>query len=673
MAEENKMIIESLKMKDFRQFKGETKVDFSCDPKKNVTVILGDNTFGKTTLLQAFNWCFYGEVNLPHKEKLLNYEVEKTMPDDTDREVFVEIGIVHKGTHYGIKRGRLFHKENGNAEPTKWIVDMWYRDDDGQTNPISKDQIPEKINSILPKDLSSYFFFDTERVQEVGESADLSSAVKGLLGLTILTNAKRHLGEKNKSSSVIGQLYGELAKCSKNPKVDQVLREIHTATDKRKTLKKEIEDLNQQIGLYEQRVRELDQILVQAKTTKELQKDRINVQNQIKGNTIILERTKNNIRKKIAQGFRTFYIIPLAERAMTLMKNAKVDDKGIKDLTAVTLKELLKRGRCVCGQKLEKGNDAYNHICDEIRYVPPESIGTMVKNYKDELTHSMQDGSTILHDIEEEFQTVCSLENSIEAAERHEKELSEKIAQQKDMSCQESERRNCYYQIKELRKQVNEANRSDASLEKSIKDDQNFIELNLGDTEKSNQLSQIIAYAEAISTWLQKTYERKEVEIREKLEEKVNFIFKEIYTGQRKVQLDAAYHVKLFDNVNGKDIETGESEGLLRVKNFAFIAGLVALAKEKIIADETDSNKENVNLASEPYPLVMDAPFSNADEFHTANISRVLPEVAEQVIMFVMRKDWNYAKSVMNNKVGAMYQLNKIDEVHTKLEAANHV
>ncbi len=41
------MLIKTLRMENFRQFRGTTKVDFSCDPNKNVTIILGDNTFGK--------------------------------------------------------------------------------------------------------------------------------------------------------------------------------------------------------------------------------------------------------------------------------------------------------------------------------------------------------------------------------------------------------------------------------------------------------------------------------------------------------------------------------------------------------------------------------------------------------------------------------------------------
>ena len=77
-------------------------------------------------------------------------------------------------------------------------------------------------------------------------------------------------------------------------------------------------------------------------------------------------------------------------------------------------------------------------------------------------------------------------------------------------------------------------------------------------------------------------------------------------------------------------------------------------------------NPKNDNI--EDYPLVMDAPFSNADETHIKNISAVLPEVANQVIMFVMEKDWQYAESVMSSRVGKYCKLKKFSESHTEIE-----
>ena len=143
-----------------------------------------------------------------------------------------------------------------------------------------------------------------------------------------------------------------------------------------------------------------------------------------------------------------------------------------------------------------------------------------------------------------------------------------------------------------------------------------------------------IRYAEEIFAWLTDTYKEKESYIREELEEQVNMIFERMYHGRRRVSIDSKYQVTLLTTIAEKEIASGESEGLNRVKNFAFISGLVALAKNKIVSN---AGEVEIDLSSEPYPLVMDAPFSNADETHTSNISKVLPEIAEQVVIFVMK------------------------------------
>ena len=110
------MLIKTLRMENFRQFRGTTKVDFSCDPNKNVTIILGDNTFGKTTLLQAFNWCFYGKVNFDQRpDFLLNYELSEEMRNGEQQIVEVEITVLHDGTEYIITRTQRYNCTNGNV------------------------------------------------------------------------------------------------------------------------------------------------------------------------------------------------------------------------------------------------------------------------------------------------------------------------------------------------------------------------------------------------------------------------------------------------------------------------------------------------------------------------------------------------------------------------------
>ena len=53
-----------LTINNFRQYKGLNEIEFSTDPEKNITVVYGPITTGKTTVLQAFNWVLYNKINL---------------------------------------------------------------------------------------------------------------------------------------------------------------------------------------------------------------------------------------------------------------------------------------------------------------------------------------------------------------------------------------------------------------------------------------------------------------------------------------------------------------------------------------------------------------------------------------------------------------------------------
>ncbi len=41
------MLIKQITLQNFRQFKGKQGLVFATDPNQNVTVLLGENTFGK--------------------------------------------------------------------------------------------------------------------------------------------------------------------------------------------------------------------------------------------------------------------------------------------------------------------------------------------------------------------------------------------------------------------------------------------------------------------------------------------------------------------------------------------------------------------------------------------------------------------------------------------------
>lgn len=658
------MLMKSLFMRDFRQFKGRTHVNFSCDPDKNVTIILGDNTFGKTTLLQAFNWCFYGRVHFDQNpDKLLNYEVESEMANDERKTVEVEITLIHSNIEYIISRSQVYVRNGNMVKGLNPVAKVSYKQPDGQTESVRENDVPKVINNILPEDLSTYFFFDTERVNSISTRKDVADAVKGLLGLTTLDNAIGHLGDRHKKKTVIGIFYGSMD-LDGDSRARDALNKIQTAEQKREAVQEQLEECDSQVTQYTMRKEQLDGILRENQATTTLQKKKEDLERRIRTEQKALNDSTNGLVREFGNGSTAFFAQPLLTRAEDFLKEVKIDDKGIRDLTRTTLMELLKRGRCVCGQELKEGTDAYQHIVDELSFVPPESIGNTVRHYREKLRNFSKNADQTYANIEDRYREIFREKTRIQEWEDEIQDISAQISGKESMKKYEQELVDIKNRLKDLNVKRDRLTREDGAQKKEIDTFKKIYDSLTAASGKNREMLEYIEYAEVIRDWMSERYKTEEASIRGDLQEEVNKIFERMYHGHRRVSIDTKYRVELLTSVADKEIAAGESEGSNRVKNFAFIAGLVALAKQKI---EKEKENEEFGLTSEPYPLVMDAPFSNADEVHTANISKVLPEIADQVIMFVMKKDWNYAEPVMCDKVGKSYQLNKISETHTLL------
>jgi DNA sulfur modification protein DndD len=653
-------------MQNFRQFKGITAVDFSCDPEQNVTIILGDNTFGKTTLLQAFNWCFYETVMFDNNpDFLLNLEVANGMNNGDTETVSVEICVIHNGVDYVISRSQTYSCANDKVTGMKKAqVKVSYKQEDGQMESVRATEVQKVIENILPYDLSTYFFFDTERVRSISTRKDVADAVKGLLGLSIMDTAIKHIGTKGNKKTVLGKLYGAMD-LDGDEKARGALDMIHSSDAKREAIKTQIDTCASQIGQYEVRKDQLDDILRDNQTTATLQKKKEDLERRLSTERSTLESTISLFFKDFSKGSLQMYAQPLLGQANDFLAAIKIDDKGVRDLTAPTILELLKRGRCICGAELCEGNDAYNHLMEELNYVPPESIGNTVRHFREKLSSFSRNADYTFESLTSRYQEIYRSKARIQEWEDELADISVQIKGKDNMKQYETELIDVKSRLRDLNAKKERLIRDDATLKSEIERYKKVYDSLIAVSGKNKETMLLIKYAEEILDWLSSTYKEKESFIREALETKVNNIFEQMYHGHRRVSIDQKYQVTLLTTIEDKEVAAGESEGSNRVKSFAFIAGLVALAKEKLIAN---AGEEGFNLSSEPYPLVMDAPFSNADETHTANISKVLPEIAEQVIMFVMQKDWRYAEPVMATRVGKQYELKKLSETHTVLQ-----
>lgn len=653
------MLLRSIRLKNFRQYKGEQTITFSCDEERNVTVILGDNTSGKTTLVQAFNWVLYGDINFPTKN-LLNVDVERQMQSGEEETVEVEVCLKHDNIEYIISRSQGYRCEKKQVRSLPVQAAKVYKKKDGQTEPIRRVRVDSTIKKILPQELSDYFFFDGERISNISNKRDLTESVKGLLGLTVLDNAMYHLGP-NRKGSAIGKLRESLD-VVKDQKVEGALRHIESSSERRDYIKEELDNVTEQIRDYQELKEETENILRKHRTTAELQKKRDSLNRYIKTEEDFLRSLEKQLINDFNSNAIGFFAQPLMDKALFCLQESDVSDRGIPHMDSSSIDYIIERGVCICGEKIKEGSSKYAYLIRERDFLPPQHIGTMIQSFKERMGMYRSMSENYYEHIRTNYENIRRCKIRVQDFEDEAADISSRIKDEEDVNKHEANLVDYKRNLQRFEAKRNELLREDGALQKEIEACQRLYDDSVLASDKNKQIRLYIRYAEAIYDWIRVHYEAGEREIREELERSVNNIFSQMYHGSRTVEIDDKYRVRLLTAYGDDVIMTDESRGLETVKNFAFIGGLVNLAREKI---KKGTGVMDMSLSSEPYPLVMDAPFSHADEKHVSNISKVLPEIAEQVIMALTEKDWRFAEHVMGDKVGKTYFLDKQSETLT--------
>ena len=223
------------------------------------------------------------------------------------------------------------------------------------TKPIDFIRIKETINGILPEGLSTYFFFDTERISTVSDRKDIGKAIKDFLGLSAIENAARHLGDRTKKTSVIGKIYSSMD-LDGDAHAKEALNKIQTAEEKRTAIAERLQDCKTEMDHYEERKAELEQILRDNQSTANLQKSKDELERKIKEEKRILTQLIEGYFKEFSISALPFFIRPLLNVADGFLKEVKIDDKGVRDITKTSIMELIKRGHCICGREICEGN-----------------------------------------------------------------------------------------------------------------------------------------------------------------------------------------------------------------------------------------------------------------------------------------------------------------------------
>jgi len=654
------MLVKSIKVHNFRQFKGEQRLDFATSDKSNVTVVMGANGSGKTSLAQAFTWCLYGRTDFKD-QSILCKAVEQEMPQNTEEQISVQLVLEHKGNQYMVYRRQRVKKEyGGRLKEEVSELSIGRKTPDGQTKSVPN---PEScIKEILPKELSRYFFFDGERIDKMraeigkGKSREFAEAVRSLLGLDAMKVAIDHLAK-------VIRKYDESCDPASDVKMRRYVLNIKALNVRLEEIKQQLEKLGDEDERVEARCKELRQRIIENKASEELARQKERLEKLRDDLTRQRDGAVSQLLTKFNNSAMDFFAVKLAQDAMKILKKADKLDKGIPDIHERTLDYLLKKGVCLCGCELPQGSPAYTKIEELREFIPPKSIGTMLDTFAKECTLRQKNAESFFGETEHYYSIVRNHARTFGDNEEDIKELVEKLKGCEDVGHLQVDHSRLEQELITLRARRETLIRELGGKE-TEKERQETERGELALKDKNNRrIEAYKAYAQEMHDTLNGTYSKKEKEIRKELEKTVNSIFRRIYDGGFSLSLDDKYNIIInFIDREGwrgdTEIETSTAQGISVC--FAFIAGVIELAR-------MNGEGENEDLTSEAYPLVMDAPLSAFDKTRIQTVCDELPRVAEQVIIFIKDTDGELAEKHLGAKVGKRYTFDKRNEFETVL------
>lgn len=648
----------SLQLKNFRQY-CDTTLEFAIGDDKPVTVVHGPNGSGKTSLLNAFPWILYGNVDFEHGiEHLPN---EGAMAQLAAGETIRVEGILtfkHDKTTYRAIRWAELRKEQDGELHGVLEDDALFLEEEQQSGGFREVKNPgTRLKQILPDRLSDLFFFDGEDIDElagVDNQERVQEAIQNIMGITILERAIRHLGTvegkyedqmEEFGSDELRRLVNEKRELEQAN--DDRRQEITTLKETKSTLDGEINDIKAKLGELEE--------------SSDLEEERVSLEERRDELEAGIEEVNDEIRAAISDSAYLEFAMPAIRATAEDLDDLRAEGHIPSELSNEFVDRLLDIGDCICNRPLEEGTEAYEAVeswkseftiegLDQaairlISHLEHIAVGrSELFESLDDLVNERQELQDQVDDLTESIDEVGTQLQGLEEWTNKDQESPAQLERTREQKAEELEETK--ERIIRIDQQIQDTQEEIDTLERRIAAEEE--EKGKALTAKCRREA-----AQAVRKELESHFEDLQSTVRSWSDSLVKETFNQIARKDLRADITDDFKLLIRQYVGDDLVEVDKSTGERQIASLAFIGSLVSIARER-----AHSSDDSPYFKGGIYPIVMDSPFGALDKDHRRYVARMMPDLAKQVVVFATDSQWEGpVAEEMKPYVGSQYWL----------------
>jgi len=682
----------NLSIENFGPYKGVHNIQFSINPKMNLTLLKGDQGSGKTTIFQMIWWLLFPKFKEIDKENELIFlrshgikeAVNKISIRDAKKNDEIKVGGTIKFNFYDssgnktiyeisryiyfVKTNRSINYKNKSLEKSEKLeITKNYK---MVPNPI--DIYNTIIRNIFPEEIRDFVFIYGEgltrilSIENVGKIKNYAlgisdySRIKGLI--KYLDECEKYFKNKRKKAN------------KENKKLKDILEEIEKLEEEKN--KKTIE-LKEKESLLKETI---DKV---ANLKEEIRRipgkiDFIRSYNEYITREKELKKRKNEIIEFREQKLMEYLpFIYLEKEMINVLQDIQIkQEQGIipGKLNKEILKSILEReNSCICGTKWT--SDMRERLEDMISKSPDEKYGTNASKFGTKLDIKLNDIRKAKKEIFRYEKKLIEINEKIREIESKKQDLSLRLSD-------EERNQDWYKKIQELETKISVGDQSIGKLEAYIEN----VEENLQkledeiDTKEKTYRREKEKNSKSKSETIFTQYIDKIKILKEMVKEMESMIAEQI---RKRTQIETLKTLQ--------KIAKGENWEKIDIEDQGTGWKIYAINKNQSEIINISTGQTNVlglsfifalsNVIGIDLPLIIDSPFVNLDLNTREKIMNNLPEIYEgrQLIFFVKdseligpkKSDGNHKDLllILEKCIGKKYEIVNPEEDNAQLKS----